>query len=668
MCFQVIGQEVTDEKSEAFDKDSCSQYAYVENLYFKYKYKEASECSHDLLDYAHANYDSDSMNHVHGLIGRIELYLSNFEEADSFYTLVIDNEPTDSLYIIYSLYHLEMEIGNENMESADSLINILGKIINEESPTNVRVHYHGLRVLFHMAKDDRLAALEENLAIKAFIKPEDNPTFALSVNHNIANNYRDLYDYNSAFELLQENLEIGKRDSNLLIISYAYLTLYDVFEGKRDALSLRKYSKENLDYMKSTGVETFKSTAYAMLAKSFIMENELDSVENYLRKGIAAGEEANDVIGQGENYEEYTHLKLLQGDTLAALEMAEKALGLLGNPTEKLNEYLSGIYSYQKKYKKAYEVLESNRKINETSKEIEYLSLALSRLIENEFEDKKRSLEAKNKQIIAAQQFQYLSIIASLIFLAGSFIIYLLYRNNLRLKEKNIKIAKQNENLKQFAYICSHDLKEPLRTASSFHDLLKRKLKQDASLEDCEPYFEYIKSSHSRLYALVDSLKTFMSIDQGSGETYKSEFDIEELFEQTKSNLQSFINEHNAIVEFFNNTGLSSIKSNKALLTTLLQNLIQNGIKHNDSDNPHVKVYYDIHKKKAQLTISDNGKGIPDEYKKYVFEPFKTLESRSQTNSTGLGLAITKKIIEKIEGSISFDSIEGKGTDFYVKL
>ena len=130
-------------------------------------------------------------------------------------------------------------------------------------------------------------------------------------------------------------------------------------------------------------------------------------------------------------------------------------------------------------------------------------------------------------------------------------------------------------------------------------------------------------------------------------------------------NLQESIKKYNGEVVV---NSLPTINSSNAFLFTTLKNLIENGLKYNQSPIPTVEISYHQTETHHQIIVADNGIGIEEQYHKRVFEMFKRLHNRGEYEGSGIGLAIVKLVIEKLDGTIEIESKVGKGTVFKILL
>jgi signal transduction histidine kinase/ligand-binding sensor domain-containing protein len=238
-----------------------------------------------------------------------------------------------------------------------------------------------------------------------------------------------------------------------------------------------------------------------------------------------------------------------------------------------------------------------------------------------------------------------------------------LQRSEDNLKATNTELMRSNKQLEEFAYIASHDLKEPLRTIGTFTELSKRKMKsEDKKLTE---YMDIVKSAVARMHNLVDSILTFSSIGKGSLKLSKVE--LKNIIDGNLLDLKEMISEKGTDVTI---SPLPALWGDRSQLSMLFQNLISNGVKFNTSDSPYLKIYTtnESDNKYFHIVVEDNGIGINKEYQSRIFELFKRLHSSSEFEGTGIGLAVCKQIVELHEGKLAIDSEVGQGTKFIISL
>ncbi|MDH5367297.1 MAG: PAS domain-containing sensor histidine kinase, partial [Cyclobacteriaceae bacterium] len=225
-------------------------------------------------------------------------------------------------------------------------------------------------------------------------------------------------------------------------------------------------------------------------------------------------------------------------------------------------------------------------------------------------------------------------------------------------KQKRIeeKLEKQNAELDQFTSIVSHDLKAPLRGIGTMVQFLEGDL-PDLN-EDSKENFKLIKSRIVRLNSFIEGLLEYSKI--GNKQDLLSQVDVEKILLTTIDNL-GFPN--NVRVDIKNN--MPVIESTSALLLEqLFANIISNSVMHSDKSEIHISIEHKTKKHYHEFHIADNGPGISPHLRDRVFKMFQTLKTKDEKNSTGIGLAIVKKIANELNGSITIENNDPCGAIF----
>lgn len=227
----------------------------------------------------------------------------------------------------------------------------------------------------------------------------------------------------------------------------------------------------------------------------------------------------------------------------------------------------------------------------------------------------------------------------------------------------NNELLRSNKDLEQFAYVASHDLKEPLRMISSFVQILERKY--SAKIDDKgREYIHFTIEGVQRMSDLISSLLQYSRV--GRKEAKVRDTKINNIIEGKLIDLQQLIKDKNATVNI-QNIPLTLI-CEPVQLGLVFYNLINNGLKFNKSPNPTITINAEEEPNRVIFSVADNGIGIENKFREKVFEIFKRLHTRDKYDGTGIGLALCRKIIYRHNGDIWFDSEKDKGTTFYFSI
>jgi PAS domain S-box-containing protein len=229
---------------------------------------------------------------------------------------------------------------------------------------------------------------------------------------------------------------------------------------------------------------------------------------------------------------------------------------------------------------------------------------------------------------------------------------------NLALLSANCILSDRNQELDQFAYIVSHDLKAPLRAIANLSEWLEADLGGQLPAEN-KIQLQLLRARVHRMYALLDGVleyarigRTEIALETVSVETLLAE--IVDILAPPPSFKMEFA------------SPLPTFTTSRVLLKQVLMNLMDNALKY----HPHreqicLQVSVEEFEEYYEFAITDNGAGIDPEFHQRIFTIFQTLEARDERESTGVGLAIVKKIVERDGGKVSLKSEIGKGSTFY---
>ena len=239
----------------------------------------------------------------------------------------------------------------------------------------------------------------------------------------------------------------------------------------------------------------------------------------------------------------------------------------------------------------------------------------------------------------------------------------LLDANN-RLEFLNEELRRSNGDLQQFAFVASHDLQEPLRTVTTFVQLIEESIGDRFSPEETM-YFKHVLEGAGRMRHLIDDVLAYSQVGRDQHQS-RENVEISQVVNWALQNLGERIRQAGAeiIVE-----PLPTVFGDFTQLAALFQNLISNSIKYRRPDT-HLVVEIGAERSSPSewtIRVKDNGIGIAEQYQQQVFIPFKRLHGRD-IPGTGIGLALCKRIVEFHNGRIAIESSENMGATFSVTL
>jgi PAS domain S-box-containing protein len=225
------------------------------------------------------------------------------------------------------------------------------------------------------------------------------------------------------------------------------------------------------------------------------------------------------------------------------------------------------------------------------------------------------------------------------------------------------ELKRSNDELQQFAYVSSHDLQEPLRMVASYTQLLAKRYKGRLD-SDAYEFIAFAIDGCNRMQGLIQDLLAYSRA--GTNEKAVRKISAADALDESLTNLRAMIEQSGAVVT---HDSLPAIRADDTQLTQVFQNLVGNAIKYRSAEVPHVHVSAaKTGGNEWIFSVRDNGLGIDPRYFEKIFILFQRLHGREEFEGTGIGLAICKKIVERLGGRIWVESQPGKGSTFYFAL
>jgi PAS domain S-box-containing protein len=229
---------------------------------------------------------------------------------------------------------------------------------------------------------------------------------------------------------------------------------------------------------------------------------------------------------------------------------------------------------------------------------------------------------------------------------------------------KTEELARSNADLEQFAFVASHDLREPLRMVSAYMGMLERRFGPVVGDEGLE-YIGFAKEGAQRMDRLVLDLLEYSRV--GRMEEALQAVPLDEVLDGVLANLSPAITQCGARVE--RPAPLPAIPAIRGEMVQLLQNLLDNALKYRDPSRPlRIRVWAVEDEGRWSISVADNGIGLSPEFGERIFLIFQRLHTRDRFEGTGIGLAICKRIVERHGGRIRVESAPGEGATFTFSL
>ncbi len=221
------------------------------------------------------------------------------------------------------------------------------------------------------------------------------------------------------------------------------------------------------------------------------------------------------------------------------------------------------------------------------------------------------------------------------------------------------ELARSNADLEQFAFIASHDLREPLRVITSYAQLLARQYRGRLD-GDADEYIGYVTSGVARMQDMVDDLLTFAQVGKESAQ--EEEVPMDEALLHARENLTRIFEASAARVEC---DPLPVVRGSRFALTMLFQNLLENAIKYRRDEPPCIRIRAEEGDASWTVSVQDNGIGIQRQHFDKIFRIFQRLHGPGQHEGTGIGLAIAARVVSAGGGRIWVTSEPGAGSTFH---
>ncbi len=231
-----------------------------------------------------------------------------------------------------------------------------------------------------------------------------------------------------------------------------------------------------------------------------------------------------------------------------------------------------------------------------------------------------------------------------------------------KMKEMIAALNRSNADLQSFARICAHDLNEPLRTIANYSRMMEEEFKEELS-SNAKKYLHNISKSITHMKTMIDGILAYSQFEAAG--LQKRRFSAQHIINDVMIVLEEKIKDKKAFIYAEN---LPFVYGDVRLIGRVFQNLMSNALKFNKSDMPIIYVVAKEQKACWKFSVEDNGIGIDKKHHKKIFGLFERLHHSSEYKGTGIGLSVSKKIIEAHGGKMWVESALHKGSKFFFTL
>jgi len=562
--------------------------------------------------------------------------------------------------------------------------------LEDKSPLLAISPTYGQFLVSNDETEKGIKIFEEAIAIAE--KNEDYKNLAYQYNY-MGNVFYDIdRDNSKAIHFYKKGIRYSEQIANESSLkrarAYLNLNLSNVYLSENLIDSAITYATRAASYGNQSNLYHKVVLAYNNLCNIYIKLNDFGKAAHYNRLAQELNNDGHDIAAVVETKLSAQTLKLKTEDFASCIAYGKDLLhsyAAMMTPENHAQVFsnLCDCYSRSGQRKESEEAKDSLLHYLMHSSEEHQESLAIwyeSHLLrvqnaENELLRIKQESSAKEE----ASQFLINKILFGLLFItlayaAGLYWFYLGKKDyNKRLEETvgirtrelktlNEELRQTNYELRTLTHIASHDIKEPIRNISNFASLIQARLKKNG-MNELDDKFLIIKNSSKQLYSLIEDFTHYISFSKNE-QLPMEEIDLNEVIEDIRSNFFVLGNKSGEII----NEGLPTILSNYSTMLTILKNLIENGLKYNESKTPTVIISSEETDGEKHISIKDNGIGIDGVFHEYIFELSKRLHTKSQYDGSGIGLSLVKLLADRLGIKINLHSKLGQGSTFTLVL
>lgn len=439
--------------------------------------------------------------------------------------------------------------------------------------------------------------------------------------------YEYLGEYKNAEKTYLKTIELSESINDLNGKSNALNTLSGIHLRKKEIGLALETAEESIRLKHKT--QDIRGLAFALYVKAKVLakKNDYKGAEKVYLESLATHEQVNEKIGWMMCLNKLGQLHYRQNN----FSKAKGYLDICIEEGKRIDHFLILNKAYFTLYK-------ISKKENHQSAALKFLEQHIEskeKILNKEVSNIIKSMEAISKVEILEKEAKWQ-------------------------KEINREIESKNAELDKFVYKVSHDLRGPVSSLMGLYNLVEYEITDESSLRYFKIYNEQILRLNDRLLGFIDLIQ----VRDKKVELHEIKF--EKIIEECVGSLNYLPNYAKAKFDVMISPEIN-FESDDSTINTIIQNLIENGLKYSKKEvSPEICIRVNQDSEFLCIEIEDNGEGIKKEDHKKVFDMF--YRSSNKTKGTGLGLYLVKHAVEKLSGNFEFESTEGEGTKFSIKL
>ncbi|MFK7951071.1 MAG: tetratricopeptide repeat protein [Saprospiraceae bacterium] len=593
--------------------------------------------------------------------------LMTYQQAEEIANVNNDDKQRSSIYTDIAITHRRLSNYSKARKYHLDALYIAERTDDKQGIEN---SYYGLATL-HKNLASFGKALEYYNKVVISTKESGNTYRMLNTRQYVATTYSEAGQYDLAIKEIKETFKAAIELNDSLLIGTIAFDYGKILSGQgktQEALDKYLFSLDIFEELNHKPLLSrslfYVGDTYATLENYNQAGKYFETCQSYKR--YMSFKSLSDLEYRlGQLYIKLGQSKMAESSFLESLEIAEK--NNLKELCQKNHHGLYEVYHDNNDLPKALFHLDKSTAFKDSI----LTDIELKTIRELNFQEEVRAsdeqiaeLQAQRKNITIFSSIAVLTLVVGFL----SILLYINRRSTEQLKQKNeeirnqnVKLRESNEVLHQFTYVAAHDLKEPVRNIGSFISLLKRRFGKDFN-DEAKQYMDFVMKGAKRINTLLNDLENYTSISLQPP--------LEAVVEPMKSietaifDSPFHITEENIFIE----GQLPNVKMSNKHLTILFKELLGNSLKFNKSDVPKITISAKNKDDLVQFKVSDNGIGIPPENQLKVFNLFYRTEKNWEDDGTGIGLTISKNIVDKYDGEIWFESKPNEGTTFFMTL